>query len=536
MTDEQSKMESYGSVQNSNPMAVASIDEGTRGESFDLAAEEQETEIENGSDVENGEDRSLLTRDSNSSSGRAIMSLQVGASYKMDVTKEKRKNFREGLQRKYQSEYPMTTSTIKENEADSELHSSEPTMYGVMKFETPLMKGKRRSLLLEKPLSKRFLLDTSESVRDAPGLKVMDVLYDMVFGSYINIMLLFTPFAIASNYLNWSPTAIFVLNFLAMIPLASMLGDFTEEAAAHTNQTIGGLINASFGNAVEVVVAIQALLSGEYRVVQASMIGSIFSNLLLVLGCCFFFGGLLYDEQKYSQLIVTSNLSLLGLSCIALVLPTPFAEYYNNDDDEVLFISRAAAVFLILMYLQLLYFQLKTHAKYFEDEEEEETTLPFSVAVVGLLLLTLLIAMLSAFLVGSIDGFCEESGISKTFTGLIILPIVGNAVEHMTAVSVAMKNKMDLAMGVAVGSATQISLFVTPLIVLVGWAVDRPLTLNFPPFEICLFILSVFVVSIVVSNSKSNWLEGSMLIITYVMIAVGFWFEKVEDYKSTTMQ
>lgn len=361
-------------------------------------------------------------------------------------------------------------------------------------------------------------------------LEPKDVLMGMVFGSKMNILLLFMPFALASHFLNWSPVSIFVFNFLTMIPLAALLGDFTEEVAAHTNQTIGGLINASFGNAVEVVVAIEALLAGEYRVVQASMIGSIFSNLLLVLGCCFLFGGMYHSEQSYNPVAATANMGLLGLSCIALVLPTPFAEYYDIKDEEALMISRIAALFLIFMYAQLLLFQLKTHADLLGQEEDEKKTLPMSVAICALVAITAIIAFLSNSLVASIDGFCAESGISKTFTGLIILPIVGNAVEHMTAISVAMKDKMDLAMGVAVGSATQISLFVSPLIVIVGWIANRPMTLNFPPFEIFLFILSVIVVSIILSYPKSNWLEGSMLVTTYMLIAVGFWFEKVVDY------
>ena len=148
----------------------------------------------------------------------------------------------------------------------------------------------------------------------------------------------------------------------------------------------------------------------------------------------------------------------------------------------------------------------------------------------GLVGVTAIITKLSEYLVDSIDGFCTESGISRTFVGLIIIPIVGNAVEHATAVSVAMKDKMDLAMGVAVGSCVQISLFVAPITVIVGWVADVPMSFNFPHFEIILYVLSIVIVSICVSNSKSNWLEGSMLITTYVMIAVGFWYEKVRDY------
>lgn len=279
-------------------------------------------------------------------------------------------------------------------------------------------------------------------------------------------------------------------------------------------------------------MAIQALLANEIRVVQASMMGSIFSNLLLVLGCCFFAGGLLYKEQTFNTTAATANMSLLALSGIALVLPTPFAQYYEVQDESVLIISRVAAIFLMFMYMQLMLFQLKTHVHLFEGDaagEDEVARVPFAVAIVGLLFVTVLVAIFSEYLVGSIDGFVAGSNISRTFIGLIVIPIVGNAVEHMTAVSVAMKDKMDLAMGVAVGSCTQISLFVVPLTVLVGWIAGRPMTINFPHFEIILLILAMFTVQICLSNPKVNWLEGSLLITTYLMIAVGFWFEKTVD-------
>jgi Ca2+:H+ antiporter len=304
-----------------------------------------------------------------------------------------------------------------------------------------------------------------------PEYDTVEALKSIVLGKPVSILLLLAPFAIWSHYGGWGAEYIFWLNFGVMIPLASILGDFTEEAALHTNETIGGLLNATFGNAVEVVVGIQALLANEIRVVQASMIGSIFSNLLLVLGCCFFFGGLYYKEQVFNSTAATANMGLLALSSIALVLPTPFADYYNVQDEHVLIISRIAAIFLLFMYIQLLIFQLYTHKDIFdevphpkangdtddeEDEEdetaeergeEEEPSISMAVALIGLCITTLSITVFSDFLVGSIDEFCESSGISRTFVGLIILPIVGNAVEHITAVTVAMKNKMDLAMG-----------------------------------------------------------------------------------------
>ena len=358
-----------------------------------------------------------------------------------------------------------------------------------------------------------------------------EFIHDMILGKTVSVLLIAMPFAFLAHCLEWGPQWVFWLNFLTMIPLASILGDFTEEVAAQTNQTLGGLINATFGNAVEVVVAIQALLANEIRVVQASMIGSIFSNLLLVLGCCFFFGGLKYKEQSFNSTAATANMSLLALSSVALVLPTPFAEYYDINDEHVLKVSRVAAVFLIFMYIQLLLFQLNTHAHLFQDDNDgEEAQISMKVALIGLFITTLLITVCSEYLVSSIDGFCQGSGISRTFVGLIILPVAGNAVEHITAVTVAMKDKMDLAMGVAVGSCTQISLFVVPLTVLFGWALGKNMTLNFPHFELVLFVLSIFTVSICVGNPRSNWLEGSLLITTYLMIAVGFWFEDVVNF------
>jgi len=347
----------------------------------------------------------------------------------------------------------------------------------------------------------------------------------MIFSNYINILFIFVPLAFVANYLSWSAQPVFWINFFAMIPLACLLGDLTEEVALHTNQTIGGLINATFGNAVEVVVAVQALYLDEFRVVQASMIGSVYSNLLFVLGSCFFFGGLRHKGQDFNQMVSTVNMGVLCVSSIAFVIPTPFSQYHGVADEEVLTMSRTVALALIFMYIQLLIFQLKTHREYFDDGDEvEKPDMSLRSAIVYLVLITILIARLSGFFVGSIAGFSSSTGISKTFVGLIILPIVGNAVEHLTAVRSAMNNKMDLAMGVAVGSSAQISLFVAPLTVIIGWCMGKPMTLNFPIYEIVLFVLSVLVVGIIVSYPRSNWLEGSILITTYFLIAIGFWF------------
>ena len=439
----------------------------------------------------------------------------------------------------------------------------------------------------------------SKSLRVQPAT-ACQAIRGMILGKgWLSYLLLAGPLALMAVHLQWGDTCVFWLSFLVMIPLASILSDFTEEAALHTNDTIGGLLNASFGNAVEVVVAVQALLADEIRVVQASMLGSILSNLLLVLGSCFFFGGMYYTEQRFNVTGTTANMGLLALSSIALVLPTPYAEYYDLHDEHVLKVSRIAAIFLLFMYVQLLIFQLKTHAHLFDNDYDcdkkggnggdvrpilhdrdckcfagsahnratrcpilqddddddnddvqspsddsstsstssgasgqrtEAPKLSLRAALLGLAGTTILVTIFSEHLVRSIDGFVEASGLSRTFVGLILLPIVGNAVEHVSAVTFAIKDKMDLAMGVAIGSCTQISLLVVPFTVLVGWALDKPMTLNFPHFEIIMYIMSVLTVSIVLSNPKCNWLEGSLLITTYLLIAVGFWFEEVLNF------
>ncbi len=274
--------------------------------------------------------------------------------------------------------------------------------------------------------------------------KPWEALKEMFLENRVNVLLGFLPFAYMSHILHWSDGSVFILNFLAMVPLASMLGVFTEELAAHTNDVVGGLINATFGNAVELVVAIQALLRNDFRVVQASLIGSVLSNLLLVLGTCFFCGGIKHSEQTFVSQGAVASIALLALCGLTMLMPALF-----GDDEEVdeLVISRIGAMILILMYAQLLFFQLKTHGHLFEGEDDTVALIPFHWALIGLITITAMVAILSEWLVGSIDGFCVTFNLGKSFVGVIVLPVVGNAVEHISAVSVAMKNKVDLALG-----------------------------------------------------------------------------------------
>ncbi|RLN50094.1 hypothetical protein BBJ28_00008239, partial [Nothophytophthora sp. Chile5] len=319
-------------------------------------------------------------------------------------------------------------------------------------------------------------------------------IYGMVTAQYLNLLLLFAPVAIWASLGGWNDLWVFVFNFLVMIPLANLLGEATESLAFHTGETIGGLVNATFGNTVEVIVAIFALRAGEINVVQSSLIGSVLSNLLLVLGCAFIAGGLTHKENSFNAVGASANSSLLMLASFAMLLPSYIFYFSNHDSEETrvdntLTLSRISAAFLLFMYMQLLFFQLHTHADLFQDDQDADESVPLSkrASATVLLVATLLVAMFSEFLVGSIDGFANEMNLSKSFIGIILLPVVGNAVEHVTAVKVALNNKMELAMGVAVGSATQVSLFVVPVVVLAGWAMDRAMTLAFPQFEILIY-------------------------------------------------
>ncbi|KDO32542.1 calcium/proton exchanger [Saprolegnia parasitica CBS 223.65] len=379
------------------------------------------------------------------------------------------------------------------------------------------------------------------------------VIMGMITGSYINILLLVMPFAVYSYYDNWGDIPVFVLNFLAMMPLANLLGEATETLAEHCGDMIGGLVNATFGNAVEVIIAIFALREGEIGLVQSSLIGSMLSNLLLVLGCCFIAGHLGgAKESMYCGSSASTNMSLLFVTSFAMLVPSYYQHSHAGEiakngtltaadkvkqieerDKAVLSLSHISAIFLIAMYIQLMVFQLYTHrpsnekkkndedndnGENGEDEDEPELSVWGSVLLLGVS--TALVAVLSEFLVSSVDGFTEKADIPKSFVGIILLPIVGNAVEHLTAVKVALKNNMELAMGVAVGSATQISLFVVPVCVVAGWIMGQPMTLAFPTFEALSYIISVVVVYAIVVDGKSNWLEGSMLLTLYFLIGV----------------
>ncbi|KAK4544358.1 hypothetical protein LTR36_004249 [Oleoguttula mirabilis] len=416
--------------------------------------------------------------------------------------------------------------------------------------------------------------DTSESKKKKkpnPKLTFMSQ-FKAVFYSWINILLIMVPVGIGLEYSPVNKVAVFVVNFIAIIPLAAMLSYSTEELAMYIGETLGGLLNATFGNAVELIVGIIALTQGKILIVQTSLIGSMLSNLLLVMGMCFFFGGLKRTEQHFNLTVAQTASSLLALAIGSLIIPTAFVSG-AGDANSVTPVSRGVAVMLLFLYGCYLYFQLNTHIDMYnepskkvpkrpsgkkdagdalrglatmgagtgaaaaggrinqenlvhEEEDEGETPQLSKIgAVVTLAISTVFIALCAEFMVSAINAVSKS--VSQEFIGLILLPIVGNAAEHATAVTVAIKDKMDLSIGVAVGSSLQIALLVLPIMVLLSWfGVGKPeeLTLSFDVFQVVCLFIAIILVNYVIQDGKSHWLEGIMLQVTYLIIALSAWF------------
>ncbi|GAA5923819.1 hypothetical protein JCM1841_005403 [Sporobolomyces salmonicolor] len=370
----------------------------------------------------------------------------------------------------------------------------------------------------------------------------------LFLGGWINVLLIAVPLSFASHFLGWGSTADFIISFIAIIPLAALLGDATEQCALKVGQTVGGLLNATFGNAVELIVGILALVRGELRIVQTSLLGSILSNLLLVLGCSFIAGGIKFKEQKFQMTAAQASSSLMVLGCSTLIIPAAFHasqldgslkkdhgtvltvldEFSSKSKDlaQLLTLSRGTAIVLLVCYACYLYFQLCSHAYLFEEEqaqEEEEAKMSITAAVVALLGVTVVTSFCADYLVGAIDEFASDYNIPKAWIGLIALPIVGNAAEHVTSVWMAAKGKMEITIGVAVGSSIQIAVGVIPALVVAGWIINQDLSLFFGNFETITLFVSVLLVDILISDGISHWLEGVMLVALYSIIALAFW-------------
>ena len=342
--------------------------------------------------------------------------------------------------------------------------------------------------------------------------------------------LLLAPIAVAADHMHASPLVVFTLSALAIIPLSGVLGTATEELAGHTGPAIGGLLNATLGNLAELIIAGLALRAGLIDLVKASITGSILGNLLLVLGVAQLAGGLKHREQKFSANFAGMSVSLLTIAVTGLAIPSIFRWLHPEParDVAVQMSSWIAGLLIVGYVLSLVYSMGSNRAVFGEggDVAAGEETPHWSLRKSILVLAGTAAALgwLSELLVGSTVDAVARLGLSETFVGLILVPIIGNAAEHSSAVMMALKNRMDLSVSIALGSSIQVALLIAPLLVFAGVIFGQPMDLAFHTLELASLALAVGVASAVIRDAESNWLEGAFLLIAYAMIAVAFWF------------
>jgi Ca2+:H+ antiporter len=352
----------------------------------------------------------------------------------------------------------------------------------------------------------------------------------------LNWLIVAVPVAAVLEWRHAGPIPVFVASCLAIIPLAGWMGKATEHLAARTGEGVGGLLNATFGNMAELIIAIMALHAGHPEVVKASITGSIVGNVLLVFGLSAVAGGLKFSTQSFNRTAASAGTTLLALSAVALVVPSMFHTAVGPEQaTSERGLSFDISVVLLITYALSLVFILKTHSHLYsggagghgpeEASEHEGPAWSIGKSVAVLLAATAGVAVVAEFLVGAIDGVAKEAGMNPVFIGVILVAVVGNAAEHSTAVLVAMKNKMDLALNVAVGSSIQVALFVAPVLVLLSRAVGpQPMDLLFTQMEVLAVAVSVGIMALIAQDGESNWLEGVMMLAVYAILGMAFWF------------
>ncbi|MGL4452034.1 MAG: calcium/proton exchanger [Sarcina sp.] len=356
---------------------------------------------------------------------------------------------------------------------------------------------------------------------------------------YLKILLIFVPISLIGMFMKWSPTILFIISALAIVPLAGMIGEATEELTFYTGAKLGGFLNATFGNATELIITFLAIKEGLFELVKASIAGSIIGNSLLVLGASMLAGGLKFKIQKFNRRTTDTTASMLLFAVIGLCIPAIFMHTVKPADSAGYeYLSVIVAIVMFIVYILSLIFSFFTHKEVFavihdekdienheKEENEEEAKWSLARCLITLIVVTILVAIMSEILVGAVEPMTKSIGLSEFFVGIIIVPIVGNAAEHSTAIMMALKNKMDVAVEIALGSSLQIILFVLPIALFFS-LLFTPMSIIFSPFELVALLASVVIASKVASDGESNWLEGALLIGIYIIIAVGFFILK----------
>ena len=372
--------------------------------------------------------------------------------------------------------------------------------------------------------------------------------------SLIYLLLIFTPIAIALEFINTDHIVIFVVASVALIPLAKLIGDSTEHLSVHYGATLGSLLNVTFGNAAEIIIAIVAINAGLIDLVKASITGAILGNILLIFGLSILAGGIRYKEQYFSQENVGLQSSMLFLAIIGLAIPTILVNTLNADSANtsiqnqlnIQILSDILAFLLLAIYIAGIIFTFFTHKHLFltqshfdhkKDQKEEgrvkeeghsSSTTSWSKRKSFLFLGMSMVGVIaiSEILVGSVEVTAKQFGFGELFVGAIIIGIVGNAAEHSSAIVLARKGKIELSIGIAAGSGTQIALFVVPILVIAGILMNQPFSLVFTLFELVTIFLAAIILNLISRDGKSNWFEGILLTFVYVIIAIGFFFIK----------
>jgi Ca2+:H+ antiporter len=364
------------------------------------------------------------------------------------------------------------------------------------------------------------------------GATAKPSLKEMLVERGLDVLLVFIPVALVLHYTKAAEFWVFIASGLAIVPLAGWMGRATEALAEKLGAGIGGLLNATFGNAAEMIIAFQGLRAGLTEVVKASLTGSILGNILLVLGVSILAGGMKHKNQKFNRTAATMSATMMALSAIGLLIPAVFhwvtagqprADRLAAEGN----ISLEIAIVLFVTYILSLFFSLRTHKDLYlgtAHEHQESSPMRPRTAVLILIGATALVAWMSELLVQAVEPATKTLGLTEVFVGVIAVAIIGNAAEHSTAVLAAMKNQMDLTYNIAIGSSMQIALFVAPVLVFVSYALGTPMNLIFTTFEVITVGLGVAIVSLVAVDGESNWMEGVLLLAVYLIFAIAFFF------------
>ncbi|TKY63496.1 Vacuolar cation/proton exchanger 3 [Spatholobus suberectus] len=389
-------------------------------------------------------------------------------------------------------------------------------------------------------LRKKSDLTLVSKVHSSPLRNVLANIQEVILGTKLSVLFPAIPLAVVAQCFGFARPWVFALSLLGLTPLAERVSFLTEQVAYYTGPTVGGLLNATCGNVTELIIAIFALKNNKIAVVKYSLLGSIISNVLLVLGTSLFCGGLanLRQEQKYDRRQADMNLLMLFVSLLCHLLPMLFhygGASAGDTADSSLQLSRVASIVMVIAYCAYLVFQLWTHRQLFEarDEGDEEGANDSEEAVIGfwsgfawLVGMTVIIAVLSEYVVQAIEDASDSWGLSVSFLGIILLPTVGNAAEHAGAIIFAFKNKLDISLGVSLGSATQISMFAIPLCVIVAWILGIKMDLNFNLLETGSLALAIITTAFTLQDGTSHYMKGFVLILSYIIIGACFFVQR----------